>query len=936
MTSENPPSEKMTPERWQQVKHLLDELLDSAPEERAALLEEHGAGDPALRQEVESLLAAYDEADDLDTGAFSEDLFGSEGLLNVEGFFGGEGAHVGPYRLEGVLGSGGMGTVYRARRDDAHYERAVALKVIRPGLYTEEVLRRFRAERQILASLEHPRIARLYDGGLTADGRPYFAMELVEGTPLDRYCEAETLPVEARLRLFEKAVEAVAEAHRRLVVHRDLKPSNVLVTDAGEPMLLDFGIAKLLEAEESTGGTKEEAQVEKAQAEHAHAEHVPLPLTRTGQQLMTPEYAAPEQVRGEAVTPATDVYALGVLLYELLTGRRPYRFEQRTPSHIEQVICERQPARPSTAVTHVLSEAPHAEENASEENASEENASEERLASEEVAQDRRSMRFLQPSRLLGSSRLGGSSRLSRQLRGDLDRIVMKALRKEPERRYASAAELAADLRRHREGLPVEAREATWRYRAGKFVRRHRWGVTAAAVLALLLTGYAATVTVQSRRLAAERDRAKNEAAKAEQVSTFLKELFKASDPYETSAGQVTLQDILRQGSHRVRTELGGQPLLQAEMLHLLGEVYQSQAQYDSAQVLLEETLETRRRVLGDDHLQVAATWNQLGSLFREMGRLDTAAASHRRALAIRRRQLANDHGDVAASLNNLASVFYDRGELEAAAPLFQEALEINRRRLGDEHVDVAGGFNNLANLHYSLGNLEEAEQLYRKTLSLDRALLGKKHPYVATDLSSLGLALHDMERYKEAEQYLHASLEMRRDLLGPAHTDIAISLHNLGHLFISTERYEEAERVFREALAMRRDLLDPDHPRIASNLHGLGALYHEKGDRDAAERYYREAVAMQKRLSGEDSKLVAGMLLSLGSLLRESSRYAEAATLYETALDAHRPLSDERHPDEEKLLEGLIQLYTNWGKPRQAAAWQDSLQIDSDAPLLPH
>ncbi|HEV2843761.1 MAG TPA: serine/threonine-protein kinase, partial [Thermoanaerobaculia bacterium] len=433
------------PERWRTVDRIFAQALELPPAERAVFLDAACAGDAGLRRDVERLLGA-DERNDTFMERPAGELLGWRPLAGEDE----EGGRLGPYRLLRRIGGGGMGTVYLARRDDEQYQQEVAIKVLRAGLEATEAYHRFIAERQILARLQHPNIARLYDGGTTEDGRPFLVMELVDGLPVDQYCDQGQLNVDQRLGLFRRICSAVEHAHQNLLVHRDIKPGNILVTPDGEPKLLDFGIAKQLEPKVATDSG---------------------PLTRTGLRIMTPSYASPEQVKGEAVTTASDVYSLGVLLYELLTGRSPYPSAEVT-YEIERAICEQEPERPSVAVFRAGAVSP-----------------------EEIA----------------SARKARPQALQRRLRGDLDNIVLMALRKEPGRRYGSVAKLSRDLERHQEDLPVAARADTLRYRARKFVVRNRAGVAAAVavflLVSLLVVGFMARLIEQRHQVARERDKA---------------------------------------------------------------------------------------------------------------------------------------------------------------------------------------------------------------------------------------------------------------------------------------------------------------------------------------------------------------------------------------------------------------------------------------------
>jgi serine/threonine-protein kinase len=527
--------------RWREVDRLFEGALDLPEQDRSPFLDRGCGADRSLRAEVERLLVA----DVGQGGEFLERPLIE--LLELDGEREGE-TRLGPYRLLEALQSGGMGTVYAATRDDDQYNRRVAIKVLRAGLADGEAAHRFRFERQILARLEHPHIARLYDGGETSDGRPYLVMELIEGQQLDVYCDRNRLTLEARLGLFRKVCGAVQHAHQSLLVHRDLKPSNILVGADGEPKLLDFGIAKQLEPSAS-----------------ARADD----LTRTGVRVMTPSYASPEQVRGEAITTASDVYSLGVLLYELVSGTGPYPIAGLPLHEIEDAICERPPERPSRAFDPG---APNGEE-------------------------------------IAHARGLAPRALRRRLQGDLDNIVLMALRKEPHRRYPSAASLAEDVQRHLRDLPVAARPDTVTYRLRKLARRRRETLAAAALLLLLATGFGAHLRTQSRRQEAERD-------KAESALSFLVETFTAANPYENGGEHPTAQDLLDRGAARAATELANQPRVQAALLDAFGRVNAGLARPALARAQLERALELRRKSYGPGSTEVAETLEHLARVRR--------------------------------------------------------------------------------------------------------------------------------------------------------------------------------------------------------------------------------------------------------------------------------------------------------------------------------
>lgn len=806
----------MTDGRWTQIQSLFDAALQQPPEARETFLDTACDGDAALLAEVRSLLAADADAHPLLDSLALEALALPADVLPT-GIRPAEGDRVGPYRIAAPLGQGGMGAVFLAERADGQFEQRVALKVIRSGLASERIVRRFQDERQILARLNHPNIARLLDGGVTDDGRPYFALEYVDGVPLDEYCSTNDCTVEERIRLVVTVCDAVQYAHRRLLVHRDLKPSNILVTDEGGVKLLDFGIAKMLSDNGAPAGGA---------------------LTQTGHAVMTPAYAAPEQLQRVPVTTATDVYALGVVLYELLAGRRPYDLSGCSPAEIEHTVCEQSPDPPSA-----------------------------------VAPTTR----------------------QRALRGDLDVIVMKALRTEPERRYASTDQLANDLGRYLEGRPVAARPDTAGYRATKFVRRHRRGVTAALGVVALIAALVSFYTVQ---LTQERDRAQIEAATATQVADFLQDVFESSDPTEAMGDTVSVATVLERGARRIDTELAAQPAVQARLLDVIGEVYLNLGRFDEAQPLLERGLDVRREILGERHPDVAQSMDHLALLHEKRGEYEEAERLNRTALSLRRALHGTEHPDVAESLNRLAGLLMHRGVFAEAEPLYRESLAIRQRLLGDEHSEVAVSRSDLALLLNRRGQFEEAETLARRALAVHRrAYDGKPHPNVAATLSVLGTILENREHYDDAEGVYREALATSRALHGDApHPQIAADLDNLASLFRIQGKHAAAEPLLREAHALDRRLHGDEHPNVASSLHGLALLLEDMGRPEEAAEHFQETLRVLRTTVGAEHPYVAVTLNNFGMLHVQQENYDAAEPLLRRSLTLRQSLYEDRHP----------------------------------------
>ncbi|MDX1545484.1 MAG: serine/threonine-protein kinase [Rhodothermales bacterium] len=838
----------LDPERWQRIEAVLDQALDIPPDARDAFLDEACAGDDALRQHVEAMLAAGDAGTFLDDpdgehlGALLDDLQASTAQEEITSFVG---RRIGVYKLLRPIGRGGMGQVFLAARDDDTFRQHVALKIIRRGMDSEDILQRFRTERQILASLNHPNIARLLDGGVSEEGLSYFVMEYIDGQPIMQYCDQHRLSVSERLQLFLKVGAAVHYAHQNLVVHRDLKPSNILVTAEGVPKLLDFGIAKLL---------------------NPNLPGYTVPLTRTEMRVMTPEYASPEQVRGETVTTASDVYALGVLLYELLTGHRPHRLFGRAPAEIERAICETDPERPSTAVGRT----------------------EEQRTAEGLTTT------VSPE-TVGRARGVPMDRLRRRLEGDLDTIVLMALRKEPDRRYQSVEALTEDVRRHLAGLPVNARRPTLGYRARKFVRRHRVGVTATALLTLLFV----VTTVLSIRYAivtsAQSERITLEAAKNEQVRDFLVSLFQVSDPQHARGREITALELLERGADQVENQLADQPVVQAEMLHVMGVVYRQLGLLDEARPLLERALTMRRAALGERHEDVAQSLYDLAWLLDEQGEYDEARLLHQQALELRLALLGPDHPDVAQSRSDYGIALFRLGDYDGAEAQWREALSIQRERLGEENEVVLELMSNLAIALHEGGHYDEAEALYRDVLTLQPRVVGADHPEYATNLQNLGSFLYDRGAYAEAEALLRQAAALRRKLFGEDHHLYGNTLSWLGRTLHRQGALDEGEAVLRRALALHTHHLGTGHSRTARDAQMLGALLIDRGDLDGAVRQLEAAMEGYSGSLPPDHPLIGETELDLGRAYLLLGRPADAEPMLRAA---HATLRAARGPED--------------------------------------
>ncbi|HLT47546.1 MAG TPA: tetratricopeptide repeat protein [Rubricoccaceae bacterium] len=841
---------------WRFVDTLFGEALDVEPDERAAFLERACRGDTGLRHEVEGLLAAHVAAEhflDEPTDWFEVPPLPEPSVGEQAGTASREGQRIGTYRLVERLGEGGMGTVWLAERADGQFEQRVALKLVRAGLDSVGLRRRFRRERQILARLNHPHIARLLDGGVvtgpTGDEQPYLVMEFVDGEPITAYCDRRRLLTEARLGLFCQVAEAVQYAHHNLVIHRDLKPGNILVTEDtdGRPQvkLLDFGIARLLEDE----GTDEVG-------------------ARTLLNDLTPAYAAPEQVRGGPITMATDVYALGVILYELLTGRRPYTFTRYTPAEVERVVSEVEPERPSDAVVRPSGLWPNGDMDVVD-------ASEPRtpgVGSSTVAANR-----------------GG---LRRRLRGDLDAIVLRALRKEPAARYATADALLEDIRRHLAGLPVTARPATQAYRLGRFVRRHRWGVAATTAFVVLLLGATTMTAVQSGRVATERDRARLEADKATRVTDFLLSLFEANDPAVARGDTLTAGALMERGL-READALRQQPDVQARMLEVIGRTYRRMGRSDLAEAPLERALALRRQLHPQPHPDLARSLFWAAVVSGDLDDFGRAEELFKEALAMQRGLYGETHPELVATLYNLGGVLHFQGRQAETDTLFQEAFQIFRRIPDASDPETMRTLVDMARYLYYSQALDDAEILYRSVLQKQEAYYGEVHPAPATTRLELARVLSSTHRYRESERMYREGLAVATSQLGERHHVVQVGRRDLAMTLYQLGRYTEAELLLQQVLEE-----GPDQSAImrANVLLDLGLVLMEQGRLDAAEPYVRENVRLQEEALGAGSTLAGEGLRALGRLERLRGNYdmatahlARARAIFGAALRTDHP-----------------------------------------------
>lgn len=810
----------MTDTSWERLKAAFAEALELEPAARASYLAEIARSDAELGSELAVLLEHHEDAP-----TFLEKPATEIGLGLVPPAPPPE-DRIGPYRVERELASGGMGSVYLGERDDDLFDQRVAIKTVRADVASDFVERRFESEMRILAQLEHPNIARLLDGGVTSEGRLYFVMEYIDGEALNRYCTTKELGLEARLDLFGRVCEAVHFAHQNLVIHRDLKPSNVLVDERGDPKLLDFGIAKLV-----TGGSSRDPDV-----------------TQTEARFMSTGYASPEQVRHEALTTASDVYSLGVILYELLTGVRPHDIAGLSPADTERTLAEVAPKRPSIRAEGSTHGVP-----------------------------------------------------ARALKGDLDTIVLKALHKDPGRRYPSAEALAVDLQRFRSGLPITARGDGLAYRASKFVRRHAWGVSVSALIALLIVAATVTVARQSVQVRQERDR-------AAVVSEVLVDVFGSADPRALGQREITARELLDRGVERVESRFTEDPITGADLLDVIAQAYQNVGEFDRAQSIMERSLEMRRAITPPPEADIGQSLNDLGNLALLQRRIEDAEPLLLESLAIRRSVLEAPHAELAQSLNNLGQLRLSTRDFEAADTLLGEALTMQRALYSEPDRDLAITLQASGLLHQIRGEFDEAEAFYEEAAGMQRAVLGAPHPDLAQTLNNLGLLRQTRGDFDGAEPLLRESLEMRQAMLGEDHPMIGIGLHNLALLVGERGDFDAALPLFERALALSEAGVGRAHPQTATVLNNLGGALSATGRLDEASTALEEALAIRQGSLPDGHPHLAFSYNAVGLLRLAQGRNVEARSYVDQAVGLRRGIAGGQHPDLAVSLDALGQI----------------------------
>lgn len=806
----------MTTSNWKIIKAAFAQASTLEGEARASMLAAFAAEHPDLEAQLLSLLNANLTNDSLLADAIANSAI--ELAETSEDPW--VGRTVGAWTIKSRLAGGGMGAVFLAERSDAQYAQTVAVKVMATQLLASEAINRFRSERQILANLSHPYIAQLIDGGSTDDGLPYIVMEYVEGLPVDQHCDEHKLSIDKRLELFGKICEAVDYAHRNLIVHRDLKPGNILVDTNGNPKLLDFGIAKLLEKE--------------------NFDHT-IALTRAGMRAMTPEYASPEQVRGEPISVASDVYALGVLLFRLMTGQSPYGELTSAPREYEAAILDSEPRRPSTVIT-----------------TPETGAS------------------------VGEHRAISAVGLQKRLAGDLDNIVLRSLQKEPERRYPTASAFAADIGRYLSNLPVEARGDDWAYKARKFIVRNARPL--ATTLAVFLS-VAIMITYYTVQLAGARDAAEQQAEKADRAVDFMTDIFSSSSPYYSEGVDVSVSEALRQGTRSVEGSLADQPELLSDLLLRLGQIHLDLSLVTEGSELMQRALEIRQSLYGDDHPEVADAMLAVAYSYSDRDEPDLAFSTANAALAMLERHGQSTSAAAAQAHGFIGLLLHYRDESDAAIEAMQTSIDISRSLGDSRRGGNAEVLANLASPYSHKGDYEAAlatnEAAYKELL----AVYGDRHPSIAINFSQRATILFNSGDLEQAEDLHRQALALTEVLFGREHPSFAFAQMRVAHVLTMTDEWDEAETLLDEANNSFVDTFGPDHVRVRDVQKLLGEVYSETGRTELALKVLSDSVK-QSQAVRETTPSKAGIAYAeYADALLEGGYEDEAVAAYQESVE---------------------------------------------------
>lgn len=857
---------------WNTVETIVDKALELPKEDWFDFIAEECEASEEVKSEVSRLLQSIADSEGWleDVNPYKMDLIDPDSDTPKASSM--VGTELGSYRISDIIARGGMGIVYRGERADGDFEHTVAIKLIRTGMDTPENIRLFNRERNILAGLNHPGVAKLFDGGIFQNEAPYLVMEYVEGTPIDQYCDEKKLTIDERIALFLNVLEAVLHAHENLIIHRDLKPDNILITEEGQVKILDFGIAKLLDA-----GVESNDK-----------------LTINRARILTPKYASPEQIRQEPATTAADMYSLGIILHQLLTGLHPYDLQNKSGFEIEQAVLNTEPKLPS----HRLS-------------------------------------GTEDSEIIAEKRSEKPPALIRLLKGDLNAILLKAIEKDPTLRYRTALELIDELEKYRSALPVSARNRTFGYRFNKYLSRNRVTLSIAGLFIFITV---ASIYYHTNEISKERDQAEFQAQKATAIQDFMVDIFRYNNPNadEYAGKDLTARELLQTGLATVEEELQHQPETQIGIMSSIGAALQNLDELEEAERAMQKAIEKSEQHYGTNDLQTAGIYTSMAKLKRDAGDYEESDELIGKAIEINEssadtalKQLANKYSILAYNqahqsqfdtadelfqyadslyleseasnsveryntLSNFAEVKSRLGEHNEALEYNKKALDFYRELYEEDHLNIATTLNKIGKNHHRLGKHTEADEYYRQSLDMKLQLLDEDNTSVANTYQHMAINLRVMGNYTEAVQYALRDLEIMQNVYDEENIRIVPSLNIVGLTKKDLEEYEEAEQIFKRMISIEEEYYDKETTTLAASIYNLAHLYQITGRYEEAYPMYERVVKIDKENLGDEHPEVAVDLNKLGEVSREMGSYGKADSIFVEA----KPIFMDAFPDD--------------------------------------
>ena len=864
----------MNPEIWEKVKEIFNEAIGLSPNEREKYLNKTCGNNPEIFNEVNSLLLSYQNQDGfLDNPGKNLPVFSNKFNNDYTG------QHIGPYQLINKIDEGGMGVVYLGVRADKEFDKKVAIKLIKQGPRADYIIKKFQNERQALASLDHPYIAKLLDGGTTENGIPYFIMEFVDGIPINNYCDKNNLSISNRLTLFRKVCKAVNFAHKNLVIHRDLKPSNILVTNDGNPKLLDFGIAKILDDKNSPDNTNN---------------------TKTEIWNLTPEYASPEQVMGGNITTASDVYSLGVLLYKILTGHHPYRLSNYLPAEITKVICESSPEKPSTIIH----------------------------TTEELKLSDGTIKIISPEKI-SSVRSENINKLSKKLSGDLDNIILMAMRKEPERRYSSVEQFSVDIWRHLSGLPVIAQKDTLTYRTSKFIRRHKYGFAASMLIILLFITSIIAISWQAGIAASQRDKAKIEAEKFEKINSFLQQMLNSPDP-SVDGKEVKVVDVLNNALKKLDQNMDTAPEIRASIRTSLATTFENLGLYDKAKLQYQKALDTRRMLYGETNFKTAVSIKNLAYVFVLQGDYPKAKQLYYKSINILEKLDSTKSIAYADAQNETGILLTDMGNDNEAITSFNKALPVYKENLGKESQQVASVLNNMAIANDDKGDPTSAEENYKEALKIDLKVMGKDNYELTHIYNNLAFVLVERKKYQEAINYFEKSYKIRKSAVGTNHPDFALATYNLGCTYYYVNNYKKALVLIDTAIRIWKKTLPLDHPLFGNAYFWKGKIYNSLNKPETAISFLKKSLGIRLKKQSNNKPVIARTKCELARSYMLEKKFRSAESLLLKNFKILKKAFGKDNIQVQEVEKILFDLYSKWKKPAEAEKYTTLLADTSN------